>query len=117
MSQPGNSKIRAVAREVARTGASEACVKQIWKKRQTWADWVSTHPGQRGKVRQRGQAASVRLLEPGSLGKRMPGKRGYLGPTDHCRQLVLPLVFGRRQSWTKAMSCTGSISGGNSRTG
>ena len=32
------------------------------------------------------------MLESGSLGKRMPGKRGYLGRTDHCRQLVFAVA-------------------------
>jgi hypothetical protein len=92
LSQPGNSKYKALVREAARTGACLAAVKKIWQKRQTWADWVSTHPGQRGRLRAAGQSTPVRLLASGSLGKRMPGKRGYLGPTDYCRQLALAVA-------------------------
>ena len=65
-----------------------------------WAEWVVRHPGK--AVIKNGDMRPLSKFSSLSHGKRQPGKRGYLGRYDACRQFVLQV-----QAWADVESDQG----------
>ena len=86
--EPGHSKMKAFDREAKRLGCVPATVEKWWGHREVWSEWVQRHPGSKKTFRIAGSRRVLSKLQSRSLGKRSAGSRGYLGRTDHCRQLV-----------------------------
>ena len=85
-----------------KTGACLETVRGWLARKDKLAAFVEERqPGKFG-ARQRGCSTPVVRLQYKSKGCRLPGKRGYLGRTDHCRELVL-----KTQAWAEAEQAQG----------
>ena len=85
-----------------KTGACLETVRGWLARKDQLAAFVEERqPGKFG-ARQRGCHTPVVRLQYKSKGCRLPGKRGYLGRTDHCRELVL-----KTQAWAEAEQAQG----------
>ena len=85
-----------------KTGACLETVRGWQARKDKLAAFVDDcQPGKRA-ARQRGCNTPMVRLQHTSKGCRLPGKRGYLGRTDHCRELVL-----KTQAWAEAEQAAG----------
>ena len=85
-----------------KTGACIDTVHGWLKRKDKLAAFVDERQPGKFAARQRGCTTRVFRLQHTSKGCRLPGKRGYLGRTDHCRELVL-----KTQVWAEAEQAAG----------
>ena len=91
--QTGMSLRKSLAKTASALHCSESVVKKTYKSKEYWQEWCKEKAwtasiAQQTSNRRRG-SRSVLSQGATSRGCRKPGKRGYLGRYDPCRQLVL----------------------------
>ena len=86
------SKHDCVLEVASRSGVNVDTV-YIWlAQKDKWKKWVDQHSAQgKGGVRKRGQWTPMYKVQAKSRGCRMPGKRGYLGPTNYQKDIEAEL--------------------------
>ena len=96
-------KLKGGLQHVARqTGAAPDTVRGWQKQKARLEQFVQEHQPGKFSARKQGDWTACSKLQNTSRGCRLPGKRGYLGRTNHCRDLVL-----KTQAWAEAEAACG----------
>ena len=82
---PGSNLVKAREKVSRESGVSAVLLRKAQNKEEEYKEFVAKHSTGLWGLRAKGQRKAGLKQSSKGQGSRLPGQRGYLGKTDHCR--------------------------------